>query len=230
MKGEKYMSVLLVDDVYMFIEIQKEFLQDSQVDILTAKDGQEALNVIKNGRRPDVVFMDLHMPKMDGAACCRAIKTDPNLARVNVVMITAMGKVEDKQNCISAGCDDFLTKPLDRNIYLETARRFIPDIDRREKRMPIQVDAVLSAKGESLECTLHDVSTGGAFVASDYQATPREVIQIYFIMPDGTRIMCPGRVAWVNGNNSKFPNGFGVQFALLPKHAKEVLTRFTEST
>jgi len=223
------MSVLLVDDVHMFIEIQKEFLQDSQLDILTAKDGLEALNVIKNGKRPDVVFMDLHMPKMDGAACCRAIKSDPTLARVPVIMITAMGKLEDKESCLSAGCDDFLTKPLDRNLYLETARKFIPDIDRREKRLPVKVDAVLSAKGESLTCALHDLSPGGAFVVSDYQATPREVIQIYFIMPDGTRIMCPGRVAWVNENNSKFPHGFGVQFALLPKHAKEVLTKFIES-
>jgi CheY-like chemotaxis protein len=224
-----FMQVLLVDDVHMFIEIQKEFLQDSQVDILTARDGLEALNVIKNVKCPDVVFMDLHMPKMDGAACCRAIKTDPSLARVPVVMITAMGKVEDKENCLSAGCDDFLTKPLDRNLYLETARKFIPDIDRREKRMPIQVDAVLSAKGEPLTCTLHDLSTGGAFVVSDYHATPKEVIQIYFIMPDGKRIMCPGRVAWVNENNSKFPHGFGVQFALLPKHAKEILIKFVES-
>lgn len=222
-------TILLVDDVQMFIEIQREFLQDSLVDIITARNGLEALDIIKNNKIPDLVFMDLHMPNMDGAECCRAIKSDPALPGVPVVMVTTMGKTEDAEYSFTAGCDDFLTKPLDRDLFLEAARRFIPCIDRREKRLPIHVTGVFSTNAESLAFTLHDISVGGAYVASDYKPTPREVLKLYFTMPDGTRIECHGRVAWINDIVSKFPRGFGVQFALLPKKAKEVITNFIGS-
>jgi len=228
-KKEMDKTILLVDDVQMFIEIQREFLQGSQVNIITAGNGLEALDAIKNHKIPDLVFMDLHMPAMDGAACCRAIKSDPTLPVVPVVMVTAMGKTEDAEYSFIAGCDDFLTKPLDRDLFLEAARKFIPCIDRREKRRPIQATGVFSTNEESLPFTLHDISVGGAYVVSDYKTTPRKVLKLYFTMPDGTRIECHGRVAWISGFNSKFPKGFGVQFALLPKKAKEVITNFIVS-
>jgi len=221
-------TILLVDDVQMFIDIQREFLQGSQVNIITARNGLEALDVIKN-KIPDLVFMDLHMPNMDGAACCRAIKSDPTLPGVPVVMVTAMGKTEDADYSFTAGCDDFLTKPLDRDIFLEAARKFIPCIDRREKRRPVQAAGVFSTNEESMAFTLHDISVGGVYIVSDYEATPRKILRLYFTMPDGTSIQCHGRVAWVNGIDSKFPKGFGVQFALLPKKAKEVITNFIVS-
>jgi CheY-like chemotaxis protein len=230
-RGEVEMdkTILLVDDVQMFIEIQREFLQGSQVNVITAKNGLEALEAIKSNKIPDLVFMDLHMPNMDGAECCRAIKTDPALPGVPVIMVTTMGKSEDAEDSFSAGCDDFLTKPLDRDLFLEAARRFIPCIDRREKRLPVHATGVFSTNAESLACTLHDISVGGAYVASDYEATPREVLRLYFTMPDGTRIECHARVAWINKIASKFPRGFGVQFALLPKKAKEVITNYIGS-
>src|SRR5690242_7384516 len=110
-------AILLVDDVQMFIEIEKEFLQNSQVEILTARDGLEALDIIKE-RRPDLVFMDLQMPKMNGDACCRAIKSDRVQFATPVVMVTAKGDEEAKDSCLAAGCDGFLTKPLDRDRFL----------------------------------------------------------------------------------------------------------------
>ena len=106
-------SILLVDDVQMFIEIYKEFLQYSKVEIMIARDGIEALDVIK-AKKPDLIFMDLQMPRMDGAACCRIIKTDAMLMDIPVIMISSSSKDEDRQICFSAGCDYFITKPVSR--------------------------------------------------------------------------------------------------------------------
>lgn len=222
-------TILLVDDVKMFIEIQKDFLKCSCAEILTATDGEEALDVVTT-RRPDLVFMDLQMPKMDGAACCRAIKSDHRLMRIPVVMVTTKGKEEDVKKCYSAGCDDFLTKPLDRDHYLETARRFLPDIDRREKRLPLAVNGIIKNSAESLSCLLHDISLGGAFVITDYFGMPGHVIQISFTLPDGTLIECHGRIAWMNRVISTIPRGFGVKFSLLASHAKEALARFIKAS
>jgi CheY-like chemotaxis protein len=217
-------TILLVDDIQMFIEIQKEFLQDSQVNILAARNGLDALGVIKT-RRPDLIFMDLQMPVMDGAASCRAIKSDPTLRNIPVVMISSGGNLDYREQCFSAGCDDFLTKPLDRDHFLEIAKRFIPTINRREKRIPFKADVSILINHETLSCILYNLSMGGVYVESNYQASPRDVIRISFSLPDGTRIDCPGRIAWVNNGISKMPRGFGVQFALLPNNAKEALTK-----
>jgi CheY-like chemotaxis protein len=222
-------TILLVDDVNMFIEIQKEFLKFSCAEILTATDGEDALNVVTT-RRPDLVFMDLQMPKMDGAACCRAIKSDHRLMCIPVVMVTSKGKEEDVKNCFSAGCDDFLTKPLDRDHFLETARRFLPNIDRREKRLPLSVNGAIKNSAESMSCLLHDISLGGAFVITDYFGIPGNVIQISFTLPDGTLIECPGRIVWVNSVISSIPRGFGVKFSLVASHAKEALARFIKAS
>jgi len=222
-------TILIVDDVKMFIEIQKEFLRPSCVDILTATDGEEALNVVTS-RRPDLVFMDLQMPRMDGASCCRAIKSDQRLKNIPVIMVTSKGKEEDAKNCYSAGCDDYLTKPLDRDYFLETARRFIPEIDRREKRLPLSVDGIIKNSDKSISCVLHDISSGGAFLITEYIGIPGHVIQISFTMPDGTFIECHGRIAWVNSVMSTLPRGIGVKFSLVASHAKEALARFIKST
>jgi CheY-like chemotaxis protein len=221
-------TILLVDDIQMFIDIEKEFLHYSQAEILTARNGQEALDVIKS-MRPDLVFMDLQMPRMDGAACCRAVKSDPTLRGIPVVMVTTKGKEEDKEACFSAGCDCFLTKPLDRDQFLEVARKFVPNIDRREKRLAIGVNGTFRSDGAAMPCTLYDLSVGGAFVKSDYAGVPDRVIQISFTLPDGTVIESHGTIAWVNRTDTSMPRGFGVRFALLPRHAKKALASFVET-
>lgn len=218
-------TILLVDDNKMFIEIEKEFLQPSPVEILTAMDGLETLEVIRF-KRPDLVFMDIHMPKMDGIACCRAIKSDSSLVNIPVVMVTAQGNEEEQNNAYSAGCDHFITKPLDRDYFLLVARSFIPSINRREKRINTSINAVCRINNESISCSIHDLGVGGAFVVSTYFGIPKSVIHVTFTLPDGAMIECQGRIAWANRVTSIKPVGFGVQFALLPNHAKEALTKF----
>jgi len=220
--------VLLVDDVQMFIEIQKEFLQGSKVEIMTARNGQEALELIKSKKIPDIVFMDLHMPDMDGATCCKTIKSDPSLPTPPIIMVSTMENTEDADLSFSAGCDDFITKPIDRALYLEVAKRYIPGIDRREKRLNIQVNGVFSTNEESHACLINDISAGGVYIVSDYEVSCKKILKLYFNMPDGTGIECYGRVAWLNDNRSRYPKGFGVQFALMPKKAKEAIINYIE--
>jgi len=220
-------TILLVDDNKLFLEIEKEYLQSSPVEVLTAKNGLEAIHVIRN-KRPDLVFMDMQMPKMDGIACCRAIKSDPSFNTIPVVMVTSRGNENDQNNSCSAGCDDYITKPLDRGHFLSVARSFIPSINRREKRVQTLITAVFRVNNESMSCAIHNVSVGGAFLHSDYFGVPGCVIQLTFTLPGGTVIECHGRIVWANRVSSQMPMGFGVQFALLPKDAKEALSKYIQ--
>ena len=216
-------SILIVDDLQMYLEIQKDYLRDTQLEILTARDGLEALDIVK-AKRPDLIFMDLEMPRMDGANCCMTIKSNPAFANVPVVMVTSSG---NEEKCRSAGCDYYLTKPLDRDLFLDAARKYIPDLDRREKRLEIRIDCLLRVCDETIKCHILNLSKGGVFVATDDLKEAGGVVQISFTLPDGTLIECSGRVAWQNiGPNH--PKGFGVQFALLSKDAKNSLKNFLE--
>ncbi len=197
-------TVLLVDDVQMFLEIQKEYLQESNVKILTAKDGAEALEVIKN-RQPDLVFMDLQMPRMDGASCCKAVKSDSMNSKIPVVLISSTHTKDDVDRCYLNGCDFFIAKPYGRDLFLDVARKFLSDIDRRNKRLPCRLKAEVSFKDDFVSCAIHNISIGGAFISTDYRIDPGNVIKIAFSLPDGHEIECQGRITWVNGNNPKFP-------------------------
>jgi CheY-like chemotaxis protein len=117
-------TVLIVDDeqhIRLLIEQTLEELEDDGVELLTAADGVEALDVIAN-HRPALVFLDVTMPKKDGFEVARAIKDDPSMADTTVIMLTARGQAYDREACLAAGADQYLTKPFDPDDLLRRAR------------------------------------------------------------------------------------------------------------
>lgn len=218
-------NILLVDDVRMFLEIQKEFLRNSPVNILTAGNGAEALKVVAS-KRPDLVFMDLEMPEMNGADSCRAIKSMPASAATPVIMITSRGDEASRIHCESAGCDDFLTKPLDRKLFLDTAGRFLVDIERREHRLAITIPGTFHSRGTAFSCVLSDLSVGGAFIKTDFVCEIDRLIQLSFTLPPGPAIRCQGRITWFRQSIDKSQLGFGVNFVLLPREIKDTISDY----
>src|ERR1035441_3908591 len=106
-------KILLVDDTKLFLKLEQEYLKHLAVTVLTAGNGIEALEIARS-QLPDIIFLVLNMPEMDGIDCCAAIKTDPDLRSIPVIMVTTHGMEESIERCRNAGCDGFLTKPLDR--------------------------------------------------------------------------------------------------------------------
>jgi CheY-like chemotaxis protein len=210
-------KVLLVDDVSMFLELQKEYLQLSAVDIITARDGKEALELCL-AERPVLVCMDLHMPLMNGAECCKALKMHPQLKSTGVILITSEGKEQDRELCLAAGCDGFLTKPLDRAIYLEEARKLLPAIDRRDKRVACHLRAKYRVFGLTLSGYILNLSQNGTYLATDHEVEKGAVLDLIFALPEpyNSIIQLRGRVAWLNTKQHRqkeaLPTGFGVEF------------------
>jgi CheY-like chemotaxis protein len=227
-------KVLLVDDVEMFLELQKMFLKLSSVHALSAKDGVEALRIAKK-ERPALIFLDLHMPNMNGAECCEQIKADPQLRAIPVVMITTEGKEDDKALCFKAGCDGFMTKPIDRIIYLETARKFLPAIDRRETRIPYRTKVKFRVFGLTLSGDILDISAHGVYVATDYEVDAETVLELVFAIQEenGALIQARGRIAWINRKNDKkkksYPAGFGVELVAVTEESNRILKYFVET-
>ena len=118
-------SVLIVDDeqhIRLLIEQTLEELEDDGVELLTAPDGEVALDVVRN-QSPELVFLDVTMPKLNGFDACRTIKHDLGLPGTYVVMLTAKGQAYDRQRGLEAGADEYLTKPFDPDELLAVARK-----------------------------------------------------------------------------------------------------------
>jgi uncharacterized protein (TIGR02266 family) len=166
------------------------------------------------------------MPEMNGLDCCRVIKSIADSAAIPVVMITARGDETSMANCRAAGCDGFLTKPLDRKQFLDTASRFLAGIERRERRMPVNVPAAFNSRGTTFSCMLSDLSLGGVFIRTDFSCEIDRVIQLDFALPNGIPVRCQGRITWFRKSGNGSPLGFGVNFVLLPKETKDAVSNF----
>jgi two-component system alkaline phosphatase synthesis response regulator PhoP len=117
-------TVLIVDDeqhIRLLIEQALEELEDEGVQLYTASDGAEALEVVRV-HRPEVVFLDVMMPRLNGYETCRAIRTDLGLKDTTVIMLTAKGQAYDREHGLEVGADEYLTKPFDPDDLLRRAR------------------------------------------------------------------------------------------------------------
>jgi two-component system, cell cycle response regulator len=104
--------VLVVDDILSNVKLLEAKLSAEYFDVVTAFNGAECLAKMAQSA-PDIVLLDVMMPGMDGFEVCRRIKSDPKIAHVPVVMVTALDQPADRIAGLEAGADDFLTKPVD---------------------------------------------------------------------------------------------------------------------
>ena len=226
-------KILLVDDTKLVLELEKSFLKLSHVEVLTAMNGVEALELIRKNP-PDLIFMDMNMPEMDGVACCTELKADPFLCSIPVIMLTTAGREGDRERAKLAGCDDFLTKPIDRREFLEKARHFTDAVDRRDLRIPCQFPAIFLVGHSPIGVQVLDIGDGGVFLASHEPVRLDTLVRLALYLPEAKPVLreLTGRVAWLNedGNrvNPTLPPGFGVEFLDLEESERSALKHLVD--
>ncbi len=115
---------MIVDDeahIRMLIEQTLEDLEEEGVEFFTAENGEDALELIRT-ERPQLVFLDVMMPKMNGMEVCRRVKKELLFTDVYIVLLTAKGQEIDRMRGQEVGADIYLTKPFDPETLLEKAR------------------------------------------------------------------------------------------------------------
>ena len=110
-------TILAVDDHPLNVELLREYLEGTGCVFLTASDGEEGLRAVER-HRPDLVLLDVVMPRIDGIELCRRLKSNPATWLIPVVLVTSLNSVGDRVRGLAAGADDFLTKPVDRHELL----------------------------------------------------------------------------------------------------------------
>jgi two-component system alkaline phosphatase synthesis response regulator PhoP len=121
------MKILIVDDephLRMLIQQTLEDLEDEGVELLTATNGEEALETIR-AEEPNLVFLDVMMPKKNGFDVCDAVKNELGLTHVHIVLLTAKGQEFDRLRGQQVGANLYMTKPFDPDALLEKAREVL---------------------------------------------------------------------------------------------------------
>lgn len=106
--------ILVVDDNEQNVELLQAYLESMPVEVHASFDGVEALAKISDGLKPDLVLLDVMMPKMSGFEVCRKLKADSATADIPIMMVTALNELGDIERGVEAGTDEFLSKPVNK--------------------------------------------------------------------------------------------------------------------
>lgn len=103
--------ILIADDNATNVELLEVYLSDMDCETATAVDGRDTLNKVAEFR-PDLILLDIMMPKLSGFEVCKKLKSDPATRNIMILMVTALNEPGDIERAVLAGCDDFLSKPI----------------------------------------------------------------------------------------------------------------------
>lgn len=105
--------ILIVEDTKTIVMVEKLMLAGQDYEIDTAGNGVEGLEKVRS-LKPDLVLLDIMMPEMDGIEMCRRLKSDPETRTIPVIMVTTKGEPDKVEQAFVAGCEDYVTKPIDK--------------------------------------------------------------------------------------------------------------------
>jgi len=121
------LKILIVDDephIRILLEQTLEDLEDHDVEILIAENGQEAYDIMKS-KEPQLVFLDVMMPKMNGFEVCEKIRNEVPSSKIYIILLTAKGQEADKEKGLLLGANEYITKPFDPDQIMEKAMEIL---------------------------------------------------------------------------------------------------------
>ena len=117
------LRILIVEDVAYNVDLLVQLLED-EYELVTAGDGAQGVELAEQ-ERPDLILMDMSLPIMDGWEAARRIKANVALAHIPIIGLSAHAMSGDTENAMAAGCDDYLTKPLNDELLFEKLQRWL---------------------------------------------------------------------------------------------------------
>ncbi len=117
--------VLVVEDNDMNMQLVEYLLEEGGYQIVKAASGEEALSIARTGDPVDLILMDIHLPGIDGLSVVREMKTDAVTSAIPILALTAHAMRGDKDRFLEAGCDGYISKPIDVKTFLSSIRMYL---------------------------------------------------------------------------------------------------------
>lgn len=222
-------KILLVDDVRLFLNLEETFFRRTGCSIFTAQTGEQALEIARN-EKPDLILLDMLMPKMNGDEVCRKIKSDPELSGIKIIMVTTQSDEETQARCREAGCDDYITKPINQKELIRKAARHLNVPYRVHFRILVRVEVEGESDQGFFMGTSADISFSGMLLETDKKLPPDSTVVLQFVIPgENEPLRIRGKVARVDDMNFKEKVGLGIEFKEMDNKATELLSNFIQT-
>jgi len=117
-------TILVIEDNEMNMKLIRALLQIGQCNMIEAGDAESGIQLAR-ARKPDLILMDVQLPGMNGLDATRFLKKDPALKQIRVIALTSYAMEGDAKKAREAGCDGYITKPIDTRAFLDTIRKFL---------------------------------------------------------------------------------------------------------
>jgi CheY-like chemotaxis protein len=117
--------VLVVEDNDMNMQLVEYLLEEGGYSIVKAASGEEALTIARGGDPVDLILMDIHLPGIDGLSVVREMKAEPRTSTVPILALTAHAMRGDRDRFLEAGCDGYISKPIDVKTFLSSIRTYL---------------------------------------------------------------------------------------------------------
>jgi len=206
-ESKRMPKILLVDDVDLFLELERSYLEGLGYDLITASSGEETLARIERVE-PDILLLDYYMPGIDGDEVCATLRKNPRWEALPIIMVTAAGKPEEVQRCLNSGCDDYITKPVNKQELREKVRRLLGDVHRRTvDRVPVDIPVKLKGDGKQSQARARDISHNGLYLKTQTTLPENSSVELTLELPEGKTLNLLGKVKRVNEYGE---NGLGV--------------------
>jgi two-component system alkaline phosphatase synthesis response regulator PhoP len=140
--------ILIADDNLTNVELLEAYLSEMECEIAVATDGRETLEKVAQFQ-PDLILLDIMMPKLSGFEVCRKVKQDPATKGIMILMVTALNELGDIERAVAAGCDDFLSKPINKLELLKRVENMLKlrEVTDELERLRRYIDGVDDAAG-----------------------------------------------------------------------------------
>lgn len=221
-------KVLLVDDVKLFLELEKTLLTRSNLQLFTATSGKEAMEIHRK-EKVDLILCDLYMPGMNGDEVCRIIRADEELKKTSIIMVTTSAK--DIEMCMTAGANDCILKPINPTELLKKVSKYVNIALRRDIRIlaRIGVEGVKGVGAESFLGNTVNISLSGVLIETSHIFTIGEAVACSFFLPgNSTPLTVSGEVMRKANGAQVGMNYYGIRFIDIKEEDKRAIESYVK--
>jgi|GEM_PF-1287389 len=219
-------KILVVDDSSLALEQMARVLEHRSVRLMMARSAREALEVHEQ-ERMDMMFVDLHMPEVDGTELCRALRTNAGLRSVSIVMVSASSTEADRVRSLEAGANAYLPKPLTRAAVLRTLLKFLNVAPRKKVEVLVQMQLLATPQAEPFDARTLNLSTSGMLAQTIHPVEVGAAVMCHFALPSvPAPLVFTAEVVRSAQGPTRGTNALGVRFLRTDSTGLTALERF----
>jgi len=226
-KSDDLKTVLVVDDSGMLRNQLTGLLQKFGYGTMAAKNGLDGLEILEKNSEIDLVIADVVMPEMSGREMIKKIRASGKHRNLPLLILTSAEHLEMVTECLDAGADDFLIKPLNPRLMFQRVQNLIENTPRTYNRVPCNVFVEITPGLEIVTGEIIEIGEGGAGIFAKEKLTKGDVVKITFTLPrQSDELDVGGEVIYVQ----EVPGGWthGLRFVILDGESRGHIMKFVQ--